>query len=158
MRITIIWLFLGLFSSEALACRCASWALEDRVFKADSIYIGTVTEAEIVNPKKGNKQKYVEASLKVLETLKGKTEKNTMLKTSLGSCGIKIQIAQKYLIFSRARRDWINTCSGSRVIYRKYEEELKELINEIIKTRQTVEARITPAPPYSLLSDQAYRR
>ena len=135
MRITIIWLFLGLFSSEALACRCASWALEDRVFKADSIYIGTVTEAEIVNPKKGNKQKYVKASLKVLETLKGKIEKTTMLKTRLGNCGIKIQIAQKYLIFSRAGRDWINACSGSRVIHRESEEELKELVNEIVKTR-----------------------
>lgn len=135
MRITIIWLFLGLFSSEALACRCASWDHEDGVFKADSIYIGTVTEAEIVNPKKGNKQEYVKANLKVLETLKGKIEKTTMLKTSLGSCGIKIQIAQKYLIFSRAGRDWINACSGSQVIHRESEEELKELVNEIVKTR-----------------------
>jgi len=59
MRITIIWLFLGLFSSEALACSCARWAFEDKVFKADSIYIGIVTKAEIVNPKKGNKRERV---------------------------------------------------------------------------------------------------
>ena len=147
MRIAIIWLVLSLFSSEALACSCARWAFEYKVFKADSIYIGIVTKAEIINPKKGNKRGYVKANLKVSETLKGETEKNTMLKTSLGSCGITMEIAQKYLVFSRAGRNWINTCSGSQAIYRKYEEELKERITEIIKNSSNKKSQRRLAQP-----------
>ena len=119
MRSTITALVFGcLLVPDASACSCAPITLQNAAKSADSVLLATLQEARLL-PGGSHDQALIEGKFLVYKTLKGSPPAGLIiLRTPRddSSCGVKMMVAAKYVIFKKSGSDAIIACDGSAVI------------------------------------------
>jgi hypothetical protein len=127
-------------TSISFACSFPPAPLEDKVERADEIFIATLDAAKVIPDDYTKQQSRIEGSFRVSKTLKGPTQAaETKLVTGLGGgdCGVLMIVSAKYIIFKQRGATAIWTPSGTRMIEHFEEYNVEEKIRLIVQKRKS---------------------
>ncbi len=129
MKIFLL-LFLYSLSAYTFGCSCVTISDESVFNDSDSVVVGRVISANLID---GDKLKAV---LRVDEVLKGKATKQIYLyssgKWSDKTCFTTISVGMNYIIFSKnEKNNFISSCSSSRMIDVYDEKKRLEILNKL---------------------------
>jgi hypothetical protein len=123
LRLSVVNLLLAspvtlLWSTPALACRCAPQSLEHYFERADVVMVARATSTRVVAGAPG----HLEVELApIAPVYKGDPQSIATFATTLStaSCGVPVEAGQTFLIFAArddraGRTAWFDTCNGTR--------------------------------------------
>lgn len=133
--IKAIFIALTILPGYVLACSCLRAPLEDHIKDADRIFVGVLSSSKIVKPKSDKEWPYVEGTIEVESTIKGKTKNKEKVLTGFGGgdCGIPMTAGRAYVIFSSTKENYIGICGASRELVRYEEKEYIEKLRGLVK-------------------------
>jgi hypothetical protein len=139
-NLLLLFLLLGLFCNQAIACSCPTKSFNEFVNDADEIYFATLEEAKVIKGDPSRKWPFIQGRFKVRRSLKGASRTGEMtLQTCLGGgdCGVPMSVAQTYIIFKKADIDGIHECDGSHGIYAFQENDIAAKVKAAMSKRSS---------------------
>lgn len=135
-KLTILACFLYLSLSKVWACSCIQLSLEEHVSYSKNIYYGQLVAARYIKANTEKEWPFIEGTVTVAETLKGKVKHKISVRTGLGGgdCGIQLVVGKYYAIFIDKDGGYIGSCGASRQINTNSDNEfLSKIRYETLK-------------------------